>query len=166
MRKIEKQLDQLTDEQLNCIAYFADYLSLQDINRSETGACKYFFINQYPINIHYLLYKRINLNPYSKYVRQALDYYNLIYLTYNEKSVRDFIQSICEIQASGMVDGVRMLQYIHQYSPDKCIEKIEEYQKYEENIEYTHTVKDDNLKEIEEPCTRYVYNHENAKEAL
>lgn len=166
MKRIEKQLDQLSDEELNSVAYFADYLSLQQKNKSVTGTCKYFFIKKYPINIQYLLYKQINLDPTNKYVKQALEYYNLIYLNYNEIGVRDFIQSICEIQASGMVDGERMLQYIYQYSPEKCAEKIRKYKENEEKTKYFHTVKDDLGNDIEQECTKYVYNYENAKEAV
>ena len=41
--------------ELNAVLYYADFLSMKDVNHPVTDTCKYFLIHGVPINIAYIL---------------------------------------------------------------------------------------------------------------
>lgn len=102
--------------ELNAILYYADFLSLKEVNHPVTDNCKYFFIHGAPINSLYIL----NLEPVydeeNPYFQQARAEYTIIRDKFGEEGVESFIEDICSIKACGSVDAERMLRCIHQYS--------------------------------------------------
>lgn len=63
-----------------------------------------------------------------------------------------------------MVDARRMLKQIHQYS-DKTERKqaFKKYNSWKDSKTYTHIIKDDEGNDIEQECTKYVYNYEKSR---
>ena len=48
-------VDQVIDlTELNAILYYADFISLREINETVTDNCKYFYIHKTPINVSYM----------------------------------------------------------------------------------------------------------------
>lgn len=150
--------NKLNDVELNAILYYADYLSLQAISIPVTHTCKYFFIHNSPINAAYLT-KAKNWYNDSIYFQKSLQAYELIRDKFDQDGVDSFIDSICNIQACGMVDGDRMLTYIHQFSDKKSrLLAFEKYHNYKQKFTHT-TFNDDGDKQITE-CSKYIYHTE------
>lgn len=154
----------MTDVELNTILYLADYLSLQQKSIPVSETCKYFFIKGAPINIQYLQYKKIDVPLQNEYVKQALELCIMISHQFDEDGERDFIDHICEIQASGMVDAERMLQYIYQYDSKGKNKALDIYYNYINNKKYIIEEEDEDGNITERECTKYIKHYEDNKE--
>lgn len=146
----------MTDTEKNIILYLADFLSMQEQSTPVTDSCKYFFIKGAPFNIEYIVNGSIDMDFDNPYIKSALFTYRMLNNRFTEDDARDFVHNLCEIQASGMVDGYRMLQYIHQYDDKLKKKALKVYNNYINNTKYTHIVKDDDDEEVEKECTKYI----------
>jgi len=154
-------LEEYTDIELNSILYYADYLSLRARSIPVTNSPKYFFIFKTPINLAYLVDSMPTFSRDNKYFKQSAKEYNQIRDKFGEGGVNSFIEDICNIQACGVVDWKRILQYVHQYSTKQ--EKSEAYNKcanYLKSIKYKHREVNDDGDLEEKECSRYVFNTE------
>lgn len=106
----------MNEVELNCILYYADYLSLKAISRPVTDNCKYFFVHNRPVNIAYIAGVLPEYDENNKYFIQAFQDYNKIKYMFEEEGALSFIDDICFLRACGMVDATRMLQHIHLFS--------------------------------------------------
>ena len=145
--------------ELSAILYYADFLSMKARNHPVTDNCKYFYIHGVPMNSAFIL----NLNPVydesDEYFQQAQAEYMIIRDKFGDEGIESFIEDICSIKACGTVDGIRMLQCIHQYSNKKLRKQaFNNYQEWKNNQTYTYKTTDENGKLVEKPCTKYVYH--------
>lgn len=101
---------------LNCILYYADYLSLKGSSKPVTDNCKYFFVHSHPVNSAYIAGVEPEYDENNKYFIQAYDDYDRIKEMFEEEGALSFIDDICFLRACGMVDATRMLQHIHMFS--------------------------------------------------
>lgn len=106
----------MNEVELNCILYYADYLSLKAISQPVTDNCKYFFVHNRPVNIAYIAGVLPEYDENNKYFIQAFRDYNKIKYMFEEEGALSFIDDICFLRACGMVDATRMLQHIHLFS--------------------------------------------------
>ena len=154
-------LDNYTDIELSSILYYADYLSLRSRSIPVTNSPKYFFIFNSPVNLAYLVGSSPIFSKDNKYFKQSVKEYDQIRNKFGESGIISFIEDICNIQACGIVDWKRMLQYMHQYSTKT--EKAYAFNKcanYLKSIKYTHQVVNDEGDLEDEECSRYVFNAE------
>lgn len=157
-QNIEKDINTL---ELSAILYYADFLSLRDISLPVTDSCKYFYIYGVPFNSNFLIDKIPIFDNNNKYYQQALSIYSVIRNKFGEEGLASFIDDICSIRACGMVDGIRMLNYIHQYSNKKDKTKaLETYNQYMNNLRYEiQKINEDGETERQQQ-SKYVYHAE------
>lgn len=147
--------------ELNAILFYADYLSMKETSTPVTDNCKYFFIYRFPINSAFMADVFPIYDEDNPYFKQSRAEYMLIKDKFGEDGVLDFISNIGELQASGMCDGTRLLQYINQYADKKQRNKaFEVYEDYINNIEYFHTTLNEDGNPQETKCSKYVYHVE------
>lgn len=153
----------MSNIELNAILYYADYLSLQHTSIPLTDSPTYYFIYKCPINVAFITDSKPVYDPANKWFIKAKNDYNAIKNKFSEDAVTSFIEDICNIQACGVVNWKRMLQYIHQFSSNKerkhAFDTCEEYLKTKR---YKHEIVDDNGDPKEEKCNKYVYHAENS----
>ena len=99
----------MNDIELNLILYYADFLSMKERSIPVTDTCKYFFVHKTPINSAYIVNKSIVYDKNNPYVLQATKEYEILKDRFDEEAADSFIEDICNLSASGMVDGHRML---------------------------------------------------------
>ena len=150
--------------ELNAILYYADYISLREQSIPVTDTCKYFFIHNTPINSAVIADRIPDIDVNNPYYQQAYKEYLAIKDKFGDEGIESYINSISSIQACGMVDAHRMLKQIHQYS-DKTERKqaFKKYNSWKDSKTYTHIIKDDEGNDIEQECTKYVYNYEKSR---
>ena len=154
----------MNEIELNAILYYADYLSLQNISQPVTDTCKYFFIHGCPINAAYLSNVEPIYDIENPYLNEAYKQFLLIRDRYQEDGVMSFINDICFIRSCGMVDGMRMLQQIHMFSTkQERKQAIRKYKSWQSELQYTHTVTDEDGKQQQIPCTKYFKHAEIAR---
>lgn len=147
--------------ELNAILYYADFLSMKAISQPVSDNCKYFFIHGVPINSSYIAGVKPKFDSNNEYYKRALKDYISIRDKFDEESVLSFIDDIASLRACGMVDGIRMLKCIHQYSDRFEKNKaFSTYRKWKKSKIYTHIIKDENGDPIEQECSKYVAHHE------
>lgn len=146
----------MTDLQKNLILYLADFFSMQEQNIPVTDTCKYFFINRAPLNIQYIATGNIDIDFDNPYVKNSILTLKMLNNNLTEKDAISFVTNLCEIQASGIVDGYRMLQFIYQYDEKMKKKALRTYRKHTKNQTFTHKVKDDDGEEIEVECSKYI----------
>lgn len=147
--------------ELNAVLYYADFLSLKAVNKPVTDNCKYFYIHGVPINSLFILDMEPIYDEDNPYFQQASIEYQVIKNKYGDDGVESFIEDICSIKACGSVDAERMLKCIHQYSSK--IDKKRAFSKYyawKNNQNYTHITINEDGKQQETGCTRYIYHVE------
>lgn len=151
----------LNDIELNVILFYADFLSLQEISIPVTDNCKYFFVHGTPINSAYILDLEPIYDETNKYFQQAKAEYSILKDKFGEDGAESFIDDICVISQRGSVNAEQMLQCIHHFSSKKERNKaLNEYQNWKNNQIYTHTVINEDGKETEKRCSKYVYHTE------
>lgn len=76
---------------------------------------------------------------------------------FGDAGVDSFINNICNLSASGSVNAISMLKYIHRYS-DKHQRDLafKKYKEFKRGYKYTIPAIDENGNEIELECTKYV----------
>lgn len=147
--------------ELNAILYYADFLSLKDIQQPVTDNCKYFYIHGTPINSAYILDLEPIYDVQNKYFQQAYIEYNTIKDKYGDEGIESFIDDVCCIRACGMVDAERMLKCIHQYSNrHERRQAFNAYYNWKNNQVYTHITINENGEPEEKECSKYVYHVE------
>lgn len=147
--------------EFNSILFYADFLSLKDRSIPLTQPCKYFFVHGYPVNAAYIAQVIPDVDLDNDYIKQALSEYKLLQDKFGQDGVDSFINSICSIQSSGMVDAERLLKYIHQFS-SKTERKLalKTYYNHINNLTYTHETINEDGDPQETECTRYVAHAE------
>ena len=151
----------MNDIELNCILFYADYLSLKACSQPVTDNCKYFFIYGQPVNSAFILNSEPMYDSENKYLLEAYQHYELIKDQYSEDGVQSFINDICFIRACGMVDAERMLAWIHMFdTKQERKQAFNEYREWKRNNKYTHQVTDENGNPQRVECTKYVAHAE------
>lgn len=150
----------INDGEKNLILYYADYISLQHENIPVTDSCKYFFIKGSPYNIEYIVTHDIEVDFDNKYVREAYNNLRMLSNCFTKNAAAKFLSDLCEIQACGVVDAERMIQYIYQYDRDLKHKAFKKYNKYIKSKKYTHIVSDEDGNKIEKECTKYIAHAE------
>ena len=147
--------------EFNSILFYADYLSLKDTSTPVTNPCKYFFVHGVPMNMAYIAQVLPEVDLNNKYVKQSSSEYFLLKDTFGEDGAQSFINSLGEIQSSGMADGERLLRQIHQYSTrDQRGCALAKYRNFLRSKTYTHTTINENGDPQETECKKYVYDAE------
>lgn len=147
--------------ELNSILYYADYISLKQECKPVTDVCKYFFVHGFPINIRFLDNGRPEYDENNKYFIEAYTLYNKIKDQFGEDEAQSFIDDLCYIRATGVVDAEQMLKFIHIYSSKQDRrDAISRYNRWKNSKKYTHIVLNDQGDPIEQECTIYVKHAE------
>lgn len=151
----------MNEIELNAILYYADFLSMKAISQPVSDNCKYFFVHGAPINASYIAKVHLNFDPSNEYYQRALKDYLRIRDRFDDEAAMSFIEDIASLRASGMIDGIRMLKCIHQFSDRFERNKaFQTYRKWKKSQKFTHIIKDDDGDPQEEECSKYVYHHE------
>lgn len=149
--------------ELNCILYYADYLSLKDLSQPVTDNCKYFFVHSHPVNSAYIAGVEPEYDIENKYFIQAHRDISKIQEMFEEDGTLSFIDDICFLRACGMVDARRMLQHIHMFSSKyERKQAFQAYQQWKTNKTYTHQILDEDGKPKTERCTKFFKHAETA----
>lgn len=145
----------------NAILYYADLLSIKATSIPVTDTCKYFFIHKMPVNIADIAGVKMFYDKENQYIKQATNEYTLLKDKFGEDGVSSFIDNLCNLGVTGMVDAITMLKYIHRYSDKHERNKaFKVYKRWRKNRVYTHTkLVDDTVKEVE--CSEYIAHFEN-----
>lgn len=151
----------MNDIELSAILYYADFLSLQKTCTTVTDNCKYFFVYGIPMNAAYLVDSWPDYDMHNKYFIQAYKEYEQIRNKFGQDGVDSFIEDICSINACGSVDAERMLNHIHWCSNSKERKQaFRAYYKWLNEQKYTHTTINDDGKEQQDECSRYISHFE------
>ena len=155
----------MSNFELNSILFYADFLSLKDRSIPITQPCKYFFVHGYPVNAAYIAQVFPDVDIMNKYWLQASSEYKMLQDKFGQDGVDSFINSICSIQSSGMVDAERLLKYIHQFSSkSERKQALKTYYDYINSLKYTHITINEDGDPQETECTRYVEHAEKVLE--
>lgn len=151
----------MNDVELSVILFYADYLSLQADCKPVTDNCKYFFIHEAPINSAFIIGLEPVYDPENEHFKRAVEEYNYLKDKFGNNGVLGFIDNIAYIRASGCVDAIRMLQCIYQFSTKQLRNTaFQKYSRWKKSLKYTHILEDEDGRDIEEECTKYVFHHE------
>ena len=127
--------------ELNMLLYYADFISLKAISSPITDSCKYYFINNVPMNSAFLVDSQPFYDVDNKYYKQALE-------------------DLCMLRARGVVDAEQMLKYIHQYSSrQERKQAFIDYYKWLRNQKYITTVENEQGDLVETECSKYVAHY-------
>lgn len=153
----------LNNIELNCILYYADYLSLKHTGLPVTDNCKYYFIYGFPINCSYI----VDLEPFydedNEYYKQSASEYNTIRDKFGDDGISSFLGDLCSLSAIGCVSGVDMLKCINRFNTrSEKKNAINKYNKYMNSLTYSHDTKDDEMKTIRENCSKHIAHFEKA----
>lgn len=153
----------MNQSELSTILYYADFLSLKHTCTTVTDTCKYFFVFGIPMNIAYIVDQSPIYDENNSYFKQAESEYLMLKNKFGDEGVNSFIGNICNLSASGSVNAISMLKYIHRYS-DKNQRDLafKKYKEFKRGYKYTIPTIDEDGNEIEIECTKYVA-HANAK---
>ena len=155
----------MTHAELNAILYYADFLSLKQESIPVTDNCKYFFINDCPVNSAYIVDLEPEYDDENPYLIQAYQEYQTLEDKFEKEGALSFIDEICSLKARGAVDAEQMLKCIHQYSTKhERREAFSTYKQWKKEQFYTHTTFDENGNPRQTPCTRYVKHAEKSLE--
>lgn len=149
----------------NAILFFADYLSLKEQSIPVSRPCKYFFVHNCPINAAYIADVYPDVDVTNKYFKRAAYQYSLLKRKFGDDGVKSFIDGLCNIQATGMIDADRMLKYIHRYSTKQ--ERKAAFKVLEDHLnnqKYFHTTINEQGNPQETECTQYVAHFERVLE--
>lgn len=151
--------------ELSAILYYADFLSLQDTSTAVTDTCKYFFIYNIPVNACIIAGVQPSYDIDNQYFKQSYKTYAMIKDRFGEGGIYSFLGDLCNLKATGVVNGEQMLQYIHRFDTKKVRDKAySKYQKSKKNQTYTHIIQGiDGLEERK--CTKYVAHAEQSKDS-
>lgn len=145
------------------ILYYADYLSLKNSCTTVTDNCKYYWIQQTPINSAYICKYEPFYDVQNQYYIQAYTEYQTIKESFNEDGINSFLGEIGYLSSAGIVDAIQILKCIHRYSTKQ--ERRHALRKYNQWVDrqmYTHIVYNDDGDPQREECTRYVaYSEQN-----
>lgn len=143
------------------VLFYADYLSLRDTYTPITDNCKYYYILGMPINVTKVVGCEPIYDKESKFYVQSYQELDQIRNKAGIEALSTFVRDLCNVFALGCINGEQMLKCILCYDSSKLRKKaINKYKKYMKDIQYTHTVADDDGNLIQEPCTKYVYHAE------
>ena len=100
-------------------------------------------------------------DPENPYFKQAEEEFFTLKDKFGESMALSFIDNIAYLKASGCVDAGRMLQCIHQFSSKQMRNAaFSKYIAWKKSLKYTHILQDEDGKDIEAECTKYVFHHE------
>lgn len=147
----------MTNFDQSIILYYADYLSLKDISVPVTDNCKYYFLYGLPMNSAYIVGNEPIFDVENPYYLKAYEEYNIISTKFGEDCAKDFVDSICNLSAMGVINAKQMLQCIHLYSTkyDRST-AFRTYEKWLSNQVYTHKIIDEDGTPQDIECTRYI----------
>lgn len=149
--------------ELSAILFYADFLSMQNTSTAVTDSCKYFYIYNIPMNICFIAGVQPQYDINNKYFKQAYNEYSLIKDRFGEGAVESFLDSICNLKATGSVSGEQMLMYIHRFDTKKERERAYKiYSQSKKNQVYTHIINGVDGAE-EQKCTKYVAHAEQSQ---
>lgn len=95
--------------ELNCILYYADFLSLKHECTTVTDNCKYFFVFGAPKNAAFIVGCSPVYDTENPYFVQAKQEYELLKQSDGDEGAISFIDDIAMLRASGSVDAYKML---------------------------------------------------------
>ena len=110
---MNKQKMNINEVEYNAILFYSDVLSLEEQSIPFTESCKYFFIYNSPMHIFTIAGLNNDVDISNRYFKQSYDTYVLLRDKYGEEGIETFINNICSIAVSGMVDAERILKCIH-----------------------------------------------------
>ena len=146
------------------VLFYADYLSLRETYTPITDNCKYYYIAGMPINCAILQDLQPVYDVQNQYYVQAYQELDLIRQKMGFEALASFVRDLCNVFALGCINGEQMLKCILCYDTSKVRKKaISKYRAHMKNIDYTQKVCDDDGNIVEEPCTKYVYHVNQAK---
>lgn len=150
----------ISDAEWNSILYYADFIALKKRSTPVTDTCKYFFVYGTPMNISYIVGNVPEYDIEDEYLQEAINEYIMLFRKFGRDGVESYIEDLGCIHSCGMVDAIRMLNCIHQYS-DYGTKKhaYEVYNNWKNNLKYTHDIVDDGEKLTKE-CSKYIYHFE------
>lgn len=149
----------------NAVLFFADYLSLKEQSIPVTTPCKYFFVHNCPMNAAYIADVFPDIDITNNYYKRAAYQYTLLKRKFGDDGAKSFIDGLCNIQSSGMIDAERMLKYIHRYSTKQ--ERKAAFKVLEEHLNnqhFFHTTINEKGNPQQTECTKYVAHAERVLE--
>lgn len=147
----------MNEAEISAILYYADYMSLRDIDQPITDNCKYYYIYGTPINCAYLTDNEPFYDENNKYFIQSYNIYNQIKNKHGEEGVDSFIEDICALRSCGMVDARRMLSFIHQYSTkQERKQAFKKYYRWRNGQIYVQLIKNEDGEYEEHQCSQDV----------
>lgn len=145
----------------NAILFYSDVLSLEERSIPITFPCKYFYIYNTPMHIDSICGYEVKVGLNNKYFKKAYKTYIILRDKYGEEGIKTFIDNICSISLCGMLDGERMLKCIRQYDDKQSkTNSINKYHRWQSKQTFTHTILDDEDREREVECTKYIKHYE------
>lgn len=150
-------MDNINYIELNAILYYADFLSIQEVNHPITDTCKYFFINGAPINASFIAETEPFYNEDNEYFKQSKNTYLLLRNKFGEDGVMSFIDDVCSLRACGCVGGIDMLRCARQY--DSKFEKklaLKDYNNWVNSLKYTHLTQEEDGKFKRVACSKHI----------
>lgn len=151
----------MNDIELNAILYYADFLSLKTLSKPISNTCKYFFIHGTPLNATYIATGILPYEEDNPFFLQARKEYETLKNKFGLEGVESFLEDISYLRARGAVDAKQMLRCIHQYSTKiERKQAFTSYYRWLDEQKYTHIVLDDDGKEVEKECSKYVLHFE------
>lgn len=146
--------------ELNMLLYYADFISLKATSSPVTDSCKYYFVNNVPMNSAFLVDSQPFYDVDNKYYKQALEDLNVVKNKYGDAGVASFLEDICMLRARGVVDAEQMLKYIHQYSSrQERKQAFIDYYKWLRNQKYITAVENEQGDLVEIECSKYVAHY-------
>lgn len=160
---ISKKKANINQAELSTILYYADFLSLKHSSTTVTDSCKYFFIHGIPMNICFIAGVEPQFDWDNTYLQKSLSEYTILRDKFGDDGVMSFINNICNLGVAGSVNAIQMLKYIHYYSNrEQRNAAFKKYKEYKKNYIYKMKSKDEDDKDIEIECSKYVA-HVNTK---
>jgi hypothetical protein len=106
----------MNDIEHNAILYYADVLSLKETSKPVTDNCKYYFIQNAPINSAYIVNLKPDYDENNIYYKQAIEEFNNLKEKFADTAVSDVIGHICSLDVMGCINAEQILKCIHRYS--------------------------------------------------
>lgn len=143
------------------ILYYADYLSLKEKQAPVTDNCKYYFIQNSPINAAYICDNQPFYDENNKYYIQAYTEYQQIKNKFGDDGISSFLGEIAFLSSIGVVNAEDILKCIYRYSTLRERKNaLYKYRKWKKKQIYTHLIFNEDGEPEREQCTRYVAHAE------
>lgn len=157
-------INNIPDIELSAILYYADFLSMKERSVPVSDNCKYFFVYNAPINASFIAGVQPIFDENDEFFRQSLTEYMDLRGSFGEDGIMSFVNSICNLSASGKVCGEDMLRCLHRYSQkSERVAALNKYKQHLKSTKYSHLIKKEDGKQSRVECSKYIAHYELAK---